>query len=244
MDVSTVAVGQVMGGAVMSIPLDSPNPLASAVLAVLKAARELDFEITRAKLLYLADLEAVESGGTQFSGATWRWDTHGPYDHALIRAEDWLVDSEILERHDDRSGDLGSCVLSLTVELGDPLDAVDMRCVLNVLRLHGARNANDLKDISHATAPMIEALAGGERGVLLDFNRARRHTQTTCSLNGSDRAATPCPRNGRTRASVRCSERSSSTPETLCNGPTRRYLVISEGIHPVPCSPALRVVGA
>lgn len=176
---------QVMGGAVMSSPLDSPNPLASAVLALLKAARELDLEITRtklAKLLYLADLEAVESGGTQFSGATWRWDTDGPYDHALIRAEDWLVDSEILERHDDRGADFGSCVLTLTVELGDPLDAADMLCVRNVLRLHQGKTATGLRDISHATAPMIEAQAGGERGVLLDLNRARRHMQTRALL--------------------------------------------------------------
>ncbi|MET8337641.1 hypothetical protein [Streptosporangium canum] len=164
----------------MSRPLESLNPLAGAVLAVLKAARELHVEITKAKLaklLYLADLDAIESGRTQFSGATWRWDDHGPYDHALIRAEDWVVESELVERRDTRSTEDGSHALSLTVDIEDSLDSAYMECVRNVVRLHGGKNAIDLKDLSYETAPMVEAWAGGERGALLDLNRARRRKQ-------------------------------------------------------------------
>lgn len=176
----TVAVGRIVGGAVMSMPLESPNPLASAVLAVLKAARELECEITKtklAKLLYLADLEAVESGRTQFSGATWRWDNYGLYDHALMRAEDWVVESELVERRDNRNADYGSCVLIVTVDIEDPLDTDDMECVRKVVRLHGGKSPTSLKDLSYETVPMVEARAGGERGVLLDLNRARRRRQ-------------------------------------------------------------------
>ncbi|MFJ2033739.1 hypothetical protein [Streptosporangium sp. NPDC087985] len=164
----------------MSRPLESPNPLAGTVLAVLKAARELHVEITKAKLaklLYLADLDAIESGRTQFSGATWRWDDHGPYDHALIRAEDWVVESELVERHDPQSAEHDSHVLSLTVDIEDSLDAADMECVRNVVRLHGGKTDAALKGLSCETAPMIEARVGGERGTLLDLNRARRRKQ-------------------------------------------------------------------
>ncbi|GAA2879111.1 hypothetical protein GCM10010517_41340 [Streptosporangium fragile] len=169
----------------MSRPLQSPNPLAGAVLAVLKAAREPAVEITTAKLaklLYLADLEAVESGRTQFSGATWRWDDHGPYDHALMRAEDWVVESELVERHDDRNTEHGSYVLTVTVDIDDPLDAADMDCVRNVVRLHGGKSATVLAELSHETAPVIEARAGGEPGGLLDLNRARRRRQVEALL--------------------------------------------------------------
>ncbi|SFL02911.1 Uncharacterized phage-associated protein [Streptosporangium canum] len=164
----------------MSRPLESPNPLAGAVLAVLKAARETHIEITKAKLvrlLYLADLDAIESGRTQFSGATWRWDDYGPYDHALVRAEEWVMESELVERRDTRSAEDGSHALSLTVDIEDPLNVADMECVRNVVRLYGGRSATGLKDLSYETAPMVEARAGGERGALLDLNRARRREQ-------------------------------------------------------------------
>ncbi|MEV8638238.1 hypothetical protein AB0395_41955 [Streptosporangium sp. NPDC051023] len=46
-----------------------------------------------------------------------------------------------------------------------------------VVRLHGGKSATGLKNLSYETVPMIEAQAGGERGVLLDLNRARRRAQ-------------------------------------------------------------------
>lgn len=180
----------------MSRRLESPNPLAGAVLAVLKAARELELEVTRTKLpklLYLADLEAVESGRTPFTGATWRWGEHGPYDHALMRAEDWVVESELVERRDDRDVGYASHPLTLTVDIEDPLDAADMECVRDVVRSHGGKSATDLKRLSHETPPLVEAQAGGERGSLLDLNRARRRRQmeTLLELFRSRRGARP-----------------------------------------------------
>ncbi|GGQ00435.1 hypothetical protein [Streptosporangium pseudovulgare] len=159
---------------------DSPTPLARAVLAVLKVARELYVEITRTKLaplLYLADLDAIESGRTRFSGAAWRWDGHGPYDHALILAEEWTVKSDLAERRDSPPAEYGSRALSLTVDIDDPLSPSTMDRVRAVIHLHGGRSEADLSDLFRETAPIVEACAAGERGVLLDLNRARRHRQ-------------------------------------------------------------------
>ncbi|MEV4378418.1 hypothetical protein [Streptosporangium sp. NPDC049644] len=180
----------------MSRSLESPNPLASSVLAMLKVARELDVELTPetlAKLLYLADLDAIELGRTQFSGATWRWDDSGPYDHALTRAEDWVVESELVERRETPHADRDSYVLTVTVDIEDPLNVADMECVRNVVRLHGGRSVTGLEELSAETAPVIEAQVAGDRGVLLDLNRARRRQQVRARLERfrSRRAARP-----------------------------------------------------
>jgi hypothetical protein len=61
---------------------------------MLGTAREYGYTITRttlAKLLYFADLEAVEQGNDPISGLEWRWRHHGPYDNTLLRIEDTLV---------------------------------------------------------------------------------------------------------------------------------------------------------
>ena len=93
-------------------PISQPaEPLVSAVLAMLKAAKELDCEINRtklAKLLYFADLRAIEVGGTAFSGAVWRWRNYGPYDNALIRAERIIVSADLADVSDQRSDDGGT----------------------------------------------------------------------------------------------------------------------------------------
>jgi hypothetical protein len=169
----------------MSVPLDSPNPLASAVLAVLKVARDCDVSVTTTKLvmlLYLADLEAVQEGRTQFSGATWRCDETGPYDHAITRAEDWLVDSELVERSDSQGTELSPYVLAVTFDLEDPLDAADMDFVRNVVRLYGHSSPLGLRQLCLGTGPLIQARAGGDRGALLDLNRVRRNRQTLALL--------------------------------------------------------------
>ncbi|MFI6458662.1 hypothetical protein ACIBF6_44845 [Streptosporangium amethystogenes] len=180
----------------MSRSLESPNPLASSVLAMLKVARDLDVELTPetlAMLLYLADLDAIESGRTQFSGATWRWDDSGPYDHALMRAEEWVVESELVERREAPHADRDSYVLTVTVDIEDPLNAADMECVRSVVRLHGGRGVTGLEELSAETAPVIEAQVAGDRGVLLDLNRARRRQQVRARLERfrSRRAARP-----------------------------------------------------
>ncbi|WP_460716978.1 type II toxin-antitoxin system PemK/MazF family toxin [Microbispora hainanensis] len=55
----------IRGGAVISMPVDTPNPLAGSVLSILLAARELGLSVTETHLvglLYLTDVAAVEAG--------------------------------------------------------------------------------------------------------------------------------------------------------------------------------------
>ena len=46
-----------------------------------------------------------------------------------------------------------------------------------VVAEHGGRSAAQLRDLTYETAPMVQAQTDGERGVLLDLNRARRRKQ-------------------------------------------------------------------
>lgn len=174
-----------MVSAVSASTMQPLPPLLGAVLAVLKAAAEERHEITRTKLvklLYFADLAAVEAGGTAFTGATWRWDNYGPYDHALRRTEDAVVTMGIVDR-DDRTApfEYGACHLSLTrsLEIEDPLPGEAMEIIRQVVHDLGGKSATALKDLSYKTPPMIEAETAGDRNVLLDLSRARRRKQVS-----------------------------------------------------------------
>ncbi|HVB41964.1 MAG TPA: Panacea domain-containing protein [Streptosporangiaceae bacterium] len=158
-----------------------PDPLVSSVLALLKAAKEQGCDVNRtklAKLLYFADLKAVEEGGTAFSGATWRWRNYGPYDNALMRAESTIVSADLAERHDDRDETGGSCTLRLAIDgLADPLPPEHMEIIRTVVREYGRKGATALKNLSYKTPPMVEAQAAGDREVILNLSRARRARQ-------------------------------------------------------------------
>ncbi|MEV4059744.1 Panacea domain-containing protein [Nonomuraea dietziae] len=153
--------------------------LYDALLALLKVARERRVTISRkkaAKLLYLADTKAVSDGGEPISGATWKWQDYGPFDNAWYEAEDALVWTGSVERHDTRA-DLAfyrSVRLTLAEDVDDPLPAQAMRILHEVVAEHGHKSANKLQALSYATEPMIEAQAGGERGVLLNLDQARK----------------------------------------------------------------------
>lgn len=158
-----------------------PEPLVSSVLAVLKAAKEQGCVVNRtklAKLLYFADLAAVEEDGTPFTGATWRWRNYGPYDNALMRAEGIIVTANLAEIDDRRGEDGGACTLTLALDgLDDPLPADQMEIVRRVVRDYGRENAKTLQRLSYETAPMVEAKAAGNREVVLNLSRARRARQ-------------------------------------------------------------------
>lgn len=163
------------------------HPLPASVLAVLMAAREQDHVITRAKLaqlLYLADLRAVEEGGTAFSGATWRRHHHGPHDQALVRAEDSVVETlQLVDRSDrDRSFEHGAGTLRLVLDIDDPLDDPHMEIVRSVVAEFGGLSAGALGDLSSQTPPMVEAEAAGDLGVLLDLSKARRRRQARARI--------------------------------------------------------------
>lgn len=173
------------------------QPLLRSVLAVLKAAEEYGFTITRtklAKLLYFVDLAAVEGGETAFTGATWRWDNYGPYDHALKRAENTAVDMELVDRDDQTATvEYGACRLRLVLDIDDPLPDAAMVTVRRVVGQMGGRSAGALRDLSYKTPPMVEAETAGERGVLLDLSRARRARQARALLDRHHRLRASLP---------------------------------------------------
>jgi uncharacterized phage-associated protein len=159
-----------------------PEPLLSSVLALLKVAREQHRSINRtqvAKLLYFADLRAVQDGGTPFTGATWRWRDYGPYDNALLRAEDSIVEADLAERRDSRGRIRhGPCTLRLVIDdLDDPLPTVQMEIIRQIVTEYGGKSATALRNLSYQTPPMIEAQAAGDREEILNLGRARRAKQ-------------------------------------------------------------------
>lgn len=172
------------------------QPLLSSALAVLKAAHERQFEITRTKLvklLYFADLEAVESGGTPFTGATWRWDNYGPYDHALRRAEETAITMDVVFREDVHVAEYTAHRLSLTEDIEDPLPKHSMAIVRSVVDRLGDQSPTALKNLSYATPPMVEATAAGDRSVLLDLGQARRSKQARALLDRHRRLRAAMP---------------------------------------------------
>jgi uncharacterized phage-associated protein len=162
------------------------QPLLRSALAILKAAQENHYEITRTKLvklLYFADLEAVENGGTPISGATWRWDNYGPYDHAVRRAEESAITMDVVYREELHFPDYVTHRLTLIEDIADPLPDESMEIVRSVVKTLGGHSAGVLKELSYTTPPMVEATAAGDRMVLLDLGQARRSKQAKALLD-------------------------------------------------------------
>ncbi|MGW9556917.1 hypothetical protein ACWGSK_20655 [Nocardiopsis sp. NPDC055551] len=168
---------EVTHGMIFSQPED---PLLRSVLSLFRVARDQGHSLNRtkiAKLLYLADLSAVESGGVAFSGATWRWENYGSFDPAQYRVEDALVAAGIIERTQDPQSPCGEIRLRLVEDVDAPLGAESLTVLGEVVAELGGRSAAQLRDLTYETAPMVQAQTDGERGVLLDLNRARRRKQ-------------------------------------------------------------------
>ena len=118
----------------------------------------------------------MTEGVGPLSGATWTWQDYGPFDYAWYDAEDCLVWSEQVERQDTRTAQViyGSVRLALVEDVDDPLSAAHMKILRDIVAEHGQKSANALQEISYATPPMQEAQAGGQRGVVLNLDRARQ----------------------------------------------------------------------
>jgi uncharacterized phage-associated protein len=160
----------------------------AAVLAVLRAAQERGYVVSRvklAKLLYLADLRAVETGGDPVSGVEWKWLDHGPFNTVLFDVEDQLAKDQVIRctvvpfigGHEKR--------LALRHDIDLHLSEDEERIIMDIVRELGDLAASSLRDLSYQTPPMIEARADG-RGVVLDLETVR-----------------PVPRVGRTLTRLR-----------------------------------------
>ncbi|MFD6095550.1 type II toxin-antitoxin system antitoxin SocA domain-containing protein [Nocardiopsis flavescens] len=151
-----------------------------SVLSLFRVARDQGHTLNRtkiAKLLYLADLTTVENGGVAFSGATWRWENYGPFDSTQYRVEDGLVASGIIERTQDPQSPCGEVRLRLVEDVEAPLPPEPLTVLAEVVAEHGGKSAVQLRNLTYETSPMVRAQSEGERGVLLDLNRARRREQ-------------------------------------------------------------------
>lgn len=148
-----------------------------AFVALLSAARAQGATITRtklAKLLYLADLRAVENLGRPESGVEWRWLHYGPYSNNLLTIEDDLARDSIVERASCETW-AGSIehrlrLLRMTpVVIDDDFASLIEQIVLE----YGGLAASTLRDMTYQTAPMLEAQREGSRGDVLDLLTGR-----------------------------------------------------------------------
>lgn len=144
-----------------------------ALVSLLKRANDRGVEITTtkiAKFLYLADLRSVELYGESFSGFTWRWDNHGPWDSTIYRSADTLESQGIVRTSDTNYGPFNGKrfeLVSMTQETVDERFALIIDALLDQ---YGTCTATALRDLTYATPPMLEAQRGGTRGVELDLH--------------------------------------------------------------------------
>ncbi|WIE69213.1 type II toxin-antitoxin system antitoxin SocA domain-containing protein [Curtobacterium sp. MCLR17_054] len=149
----------------------------ASVLAVLSTARRVGATITRiklAKLLYLADLRAVQSDTAAGSGLTWIWYHYGPYDRTLDSVERSLSDVSAIEV-ETVVNFYGSPEYRLAIRDAPQyqIDARFARIVEEVVTEYGRFSPTTLKDLTYQTPPMLIAQAKGRRNVRLDLSAQR-----------------------------------------------------------------------
>lgn len=149
----------------------------ASVLAVLASARRIGATITRiklAKLLYLADLRAVQSDSAAGSGLTWIWDHYGPYDRSLATVERALLeDSAIAVEASMNFYGSPEYRLSLRDAPQYEIDSRFAKIVDEVVTEYGRFSPTTLKDLTYQTPPMVIAQANGRRNVRLDLSAQR-----------------------------------------------------------------------
>jgi uncharacterized phage-associated protein len=149
----------------------------AAFLAVLRVASEQGFTVTRtkvAKLLYLCDLRAVETGLDPFTGVHWKWLHYGPFDRDLLTLEESLVSRQRVERTMTQNY-FGTPEYRLTVDadISVSLAGEFWDIVRSVVVEFGRYAPSTLRDITYQTPPMQTAQEHGQREVDLDLSEIR-----------------------------------------------------------------------
>lgn len=146
----------------------------AAVLQVLVAARANGVVINRtklAKLVYLADLRAVDEGLPPGSGVEWRWRHYGPYSNILRAIERDLETAGVVEVV-KTSNNYGTSEIRLRLRIAAPQIEIDSQfaaIVDEVMQADGRLSASQLKDLTYQTPPMQAALRLGRRELRLDL---------------------------------------------------------------------------
>ena len=150
----------------------------AAVFALLSAARAQGAVITRtklAKLLYLADLRAVEKLGRPGSGVEWRWLHYGPFSNLLLSVEDDLLNAGIISKETTENY-YGATEHRLRLgarQVPVDVDAQFAAIIEKVVLEYGNLAASTLRDLTYQTPPMIEAQRENARGEVLDLISGR-----------------------------------------------------------------------
>jgi uncharacterized phage-associated protein len=145
----------------------------AAIVTLLDVARAEGVIINRtklAKLLYLADLRAVEEFGRPMSGLRWYWYYHGPWDNSVYPLlEDLDARGAVESEELDRDG-YTEHRLRVRRDVAVDIDARFAKIVAGVVHDYGLQAAGSLRDLTYQTAPMLEAQQEGQPGDVLDLN--------------------------------------------------------------------------
>ena len=160
----------------------------AAVVYLLKAARDNGILVNRmklAKLLYLADLSAVEAGLAPGTDVEWRWRHYGPHSSVLQAVENDLYAANVIQAERLETF-YGSMEIRLRLVEADPQIEIDQHfaeIVAGILNQYGRLSATQLKDMTYQTAPMIAAQAKGRREVRLDLTGGDPYPDLAPSLD-------------------------------------------------------------
>ncbi|MGW5292898.1 type II toxin-antitoxin system antitoxin SocA domain-containing protein [Streptomyces bacillaris] len=146
----------------------------AAVVQLLSVARASGVMINRtklAKLLFLADFEAVDHGCAPGSGVEWRWRHYGPYSDSLRDIETDLELAGIVKKV-ETTNYYGTLEVRIALTGETPqveIDAQFAEIVERIVSEKGRLSATQLKDLTYQTPPMVAAQKLGQREVRLDL---------------------------------------------------------------------------
>lgn len=157
----------------MTAPQLTPT---EAIEALAAAAADRGVVLNRvkvAKLLYLADLAAVERGDHAFTGIPWVWDNYGPWNNAFYswfeRCQvDGTLQETIVPTFSGSPEHRYTATDQIVRAASDWLQYLE-----EVLEAHGAKSAVELRDLVYRTEPMKRVQATGKRGDALDLGEGR-----------------------------------------------------------------------
>jgi uncharacterized phage-associated protein len=170
----------------------------AAVIQVLVAARANGVVINRtklAKLLYLADLRAVEEDLPPGSDVEWRWRHYGPYSNVLRAIEDDLETAGVLQVVRTENY-YGNREIRLRLLIADPevdIDPLFAAIVDQIMQSYGRLSASQLKDLTYQTPPMQAAQRVGRRELRLDLAGGEPYPDIHAALAGLREIARELP---------------------------------------------------
>lgn len=170
---------------------------AGATVQVLASARANGVLVNRtklAKLLYLADLRAVDVGWPPGSDVEWRWRNYGPYSDTLQDIERDLCAAGIIETS-EKPTTYGTAETRMRL-IDNPVVDIDdgfARIVEQVIVEFGSYSAGQLRELTYQTPPMRAAVHAGKREVRLDLAGGEPYPDLTRTQNRLRRLARDFP---------------------------------------------------